>query len=270
MTRFASSMLLSVVATTLTASLAPGVGYRTEYSCDFASQGFDHALLRPTRVGMQPSDQGLVADIPAGEDVSVVGFKSRFRIRGDFEVSVGYEVREWSLPREGRGVGPAVYLFTKPPRAAAELSRLLRVDGRHVYGTFTAVAANGERLKKARTFDAQTLRGRLRLRRHKHLLFFEASDDSPQSPFRVLRETEFSEEDVVVLRVAVKQSDPRASANVVITDLRILADELDPPERALRRQAIRTRWGVVRAILIATIVGLWLVRRGRRQPVRSE
>ncbi len=252
-----------VCAVILLGAAACGGDVCDSYLRDFRSQSFDAMSLTPIGLANRASDEGLVIHTLPGGEAGMTGFKSQLRLRGDFEISIGYEIRECSLPPDASGYGPTIYLFTRPPRAAAQLGRICRADGRHVFTAYTAIPDDGRSVKNIRRFPAGSRHGRLRLRRQGTNLLFQTSDSPHDASYQSLLQTEFVTEDVLMWRVAVAGSEPGVSATVVITDLAVSATEILPSEPTRRHEVVNLRWGIVRAILVSGALGLWLVRRRR-------
>jgi predicted RNA-binding Zn-ribbon protein involved in translation (DUF1610 family) len=116
----------------------------------------------------------------------------------------------------------------------------------------------------------------LRLVRSADILFFSTSEDAGKE-FMPLYKHEFGAKDLKNVRVLAATNGPDASVEVRITDLQIRADAFVKPIAALPPSAppapSRGLWLIVLAItvplvLIAFVVGIWLVRRtgGRTAP----
>lgn len=164
--------------------------------------------------------------VPDRSDVKLVGLAPRFKVQGDFEITVGYKVLEWTRPKRGSGIGPSIYIASiGDAKSAAELGRL-HGDKRDIFSAFSAFNVEGERRKIARRFPAHAQEGRLRLRRRGEVLAFEVADGPADTSFRLISQTKYGTEDLRLVRIAVKQSNPQSSAKVAIQDLRIRADAL--------------------------------------------
>ena len=256
--------------------------YAAKYSCDFEGEAFDNLALAPlgkkTITLMRPSENGLAIHVPSGKEIKPVGFSPKFKIRGDFKITMSYEVQEWSCPKKkGAGVGPSLYVVAEGPGPpAAELSRVRRADKGDVYSAYCATFVDGERRGATRWFPTEVLQGRLQMQRKGDTLSFSASEGL-EAEFEPLGEASFSQNDVSILRIAVKQGGPEAAADVVIRDLTVFADELPhlpnqgqtepfyrptyhpPPPRSFW-----ARWrmmAIVCAALVGCVLAVVLVRR---------
>lgn len=220
--------------------------YSQEYSRNFQSDGFDNRSLALIGKGatslIQQTEEGVLISVPAGPKVKSVGFAPRFVIQGDFEITVGYEIKAWDRPKEGYWIGPTLYISTEGEGdPAAELGRLHTAGDKDVHSTFARAFIDGSRQKSVRKFPAKTMRGQLRMRRQGDALSFEVRGDWLDEPFKVLRTTDFNTEDIRLVRVAIKRNDHAAGIRAVLHSLRIRADELPqlPSEQAASEQLYR-------------------------------
>ena len=219
-----------------------------EYHWDFQTGHFDNQSLVPMGRGavnlMRPGPDGLRVFVPAGKHVESVGFCPRFKVRGDFEITVTYKVLKWTTPESGHGVGPSIYLRTDsegPPAAA--LGRVQRADGKHVYATFAARMVDGDRQTQARLFETGTIEGGLRMVRSAETLQYLVADQ-PDADFRLLYEIELNDEELAMVRISVNQSDDATAADVLLKDLTIRAGDLPhlPSAQSRTAQLYRPRY----------------------------
>lgn len=211
--------------------VADDSAYAMEYRINFLKEGFDNLSLEPSGRGatslLRQTDEGVHITVPAGIEIKPVGFAPRFVIRGDFEITVAYQVKTWQRPQEGHSVGPTLYISSEDGgSAAAELGRLRRHGEEDIHSTFSRSIIDGAEVKGARRFPAQTQEGQLRLRREGTSLSFEVRDDLQEGEFEVLNTTEFSTGDITMVRVSAKRDDVKIPLEVLIREFRVRADEL--------------------------------------------
>lgn len=238
---------LTVVACLLAAVPAMAASY----AWDFHNGHFDNLSLVPMGPGavnlLVPTNEGLRITIPAGNDLKAVGFSPRFTLRGDFEVTVEFTILSRTKPKGGFGTGPSIYLSTGTTQdPAASLGRLLRPDGRDIYGVFAARVDNGERTPAAKLFDvpaSRVLTGRLQLKRTKNEISYSVADnrDSPLRPLAVLP---MSDREITMMRIGVSQSDPQSAGIVLLHTIRIDSAEMPhiPSEQSRTAQLYRPRY----------------------------
>lgn len=283
MTRTLAAMqFLLIVGCFLAASSASA----DDYTWNFRNGHFDNLSLVPIGPGavnlLRPTNDGLRISVPAGHDVKSVGFSPRFKVRGDFEMTVEFTILNRTQPQSGSGTGPNIYLSmgsTKDPAAA--LGRQLRPDGRDIYGVFAARVDAGQRIPKAKLFDvpnpAATTSGSLRLQRIKQQITYAVSDKS-QPMFRSLATLDVSDADVTMLRVGLSQSDPQSAAEILIHNIHITATALPelPSAESRTAQLYRPRyqppptpksyrwlWQSVAGLIVLGACAAWLWRRRR-------
>ena len=252
-----------------------------EYSWNFRTGHFDNRSLVPTGPGavnlLQPTDNGLRISIPAGHNVKAVGFSPRFRIEGDFEIAVEFTILHRTQPKNGHGTGPNIYLSMGSTQdAAASLGRVLRPDGRDVYGVFAARLEQGERRPTARLFDVpganQSTTGRLHLKRIGEEITYSVADDL-KTRLRPLAALPVGRAEVAMVRIGLAQSEPDSSATMLIHSIRIAADDLPqlPSEQSRTAQLYRPRyqpppkpksyrwlWQCLAGLAVVTIFSGWL------------
>lgn len=204
--------------------------YAAEYDRDFAKQGFDNRALTPVGAGatslIRQSEEGVRITIPRGAQSQSVGVAPRFVIRGDFEITLWYEIRTWDRPKNGSGNGPTLYVTTGGnPSSAAEIGRVYLPDGKHMHTTFARTVIEEEQRKDRQHFEAGTMRGQLRLLRTGSTLEFAIREDWQDEPFHLLHSVNFNTADLSLVRLAIKRSDLDAGADVLFGRLRIRADD---------------------------------------------
>lgn len=269
----------SILLTLLFAALGDVAALEAEYRWDFQTGHYDNQSLVPMGRGavnlLRPGPGGLRIRLPAGKHVSSVGFSPRFKVRGDFEITVTYQILKWTTPESGYGVGPSIYIVTESEGpSAAELGRVQRVGGKHVYSTFAARMDDGERKTKVRLFETVATEGSLRLERSGETLRYLVADP-PNADFRLLTEAQLDEKELVMVSIAVKQSDDATSADVLLKELTIRAEQLPhlPSEQSRTDQLYRPRyhtepeppsrawiWSLLSATVLLIAVGVWYRR----------
>lgn len=206
-----------------------------EYRCDFRRQNFDNASLAPLSPGtirlMRPGSDGLEMSLPAGRMLPTVGISPVVRVRGDFEITASFEIRNQRSPQAGYGCGPTMYITThSKAETSAMLGRLSRPGRKEVFSTNISSTVDGSRQQQVGLFDTPTRRGKLRLVRVGADLQFLVAD-SEHGPFRQLREAEFTQDDIELVRLAAQQSDAATPVDVVWHEVVIRAEVLlDRPE----------------------------------------
>lgn len=216
-------------------------GLAEEYYCDFRGRTFDNHSLAPLSPGtsrmMNLGSSGLEMKLPAGKMLPSVGISPVFRVRGDFEITASFEVRNQRSPQEGYGCGPTIYLTTHSiAETSAMLGRLSRPGKKQVYSTNISTTVDAKRQHQVRLVDAFGQRGKLRLARAGAELSFLVADGKAGA-FRELRKVEFTTADIQLVRFAAQQSDAFTPVDIVWHDITIRAEELrDRPETLAKKE----------------------------------
>jgi hypothetical protein len=238
-----------------------------EYTLDFRNHSFDNRRLRLIGTGatslLKPASEGLSVALPAGTNLDEVGFAPRFRLRGDFQITLDYRISELTRPKQGYGVGPGIYVMTaSEDRQAATLGRVFRVKEGHVFTAHHARESDGDspRQQSVRFFDTDTDEGQLRLERiGSRLQYSVAGSDGS---WRMLHETEFTDGDVTLARIALNRNGAgdKIPATVVFRSAVIRADRFvgDDDEFAMGWLALALLVLVLGGLSAA---GVWLVRK---------
>jgi hypothetical protein len=127
---------------------------------DFRGKDIDENLFRlqgadaAQRIKVEP--QGLRITLPPEPKTTSVGIATSAATKGDFEITVGYEIIQAERPKMG-GVGLEMYLRTNTPptQEALFFYRIARPKEREVYACDKKTTVDGER-KTTRTTSRRT------------------------------------------------------------------------------------------------------------------
>jgi hypothetical protein len=111
---------------------------------------------------VQPEDAGLRVTIPAGHTPNdPIGVVIGPIVRGDFDISCGYEIIQIEKPTTGWGVGFELFVQTATPtQEAFALERMLRVNGDDIYYCSRNTSLSGKREFHVKQFPAAGTTGR--------------------------------------------------------------------------------------------------------------
>ena len=242
------------------------------YSIDFRTTQFDNDDLRLFGAGtsqfVKPTKEGLAISAPQDKQVKELGFGPRFTIRGDFEITAGFEMTRLDDPDAGYGVGPSLYIATNSPAEdAATVSRLKRIKEGDVFSTrlATSIPQPGGKPKRdhsVKLFDTTAKAGRLRLVREGKTLRYLVSDAEPDAVFRELKQIEFTDADVTLVRVALNRNGAATPAEMRWLDFSVTAKALVGRSQP---KPVGVAWPwvalVLGSVLLAVVVWLWLSRK---------
>jgi hypothetical protein len=177
----------------------------------------------------QPDDKGLRITIPKSHAATQpVGVALMFPLTGDFEITAGFEALTIDRPTSGAGVGVALNVCVKNDyKKFGKVGRfMLAQKGSTVVAESWDKDVKGS--YKIKTEPTETRAGQVRLvRRGSKLHYFVA--EAPGNAFREIHTSEFSADDVELVRFAVSTNGAAAAADVRLTDLTIRTVDQDPP-----------------------------------------
>jgi WD40 repeat protein len=213
---------------------------------------------------------GLRMSFPVGHPGRRIGtgLATNFPIKGDFEITMGYEVLQEPPAADGQGTGLYLWVDLDTP----DLRRAILTRAGRQYSTWLHLvneAAGLPPTQELRVFPAKSKTGRLRLVRAgstvAHYVAEEAGDN-----FTLLRQHRLGPEDVRSVRIGGHTGGPRATLDFRVTGLRIRAESL-PDTLATEAEGDGTiAWLLIAlSVFLAVILslGVWLyVRRRRAQP----
>lgn len=253
------------------------VGARAEdFDYDFRGKPFDSNLFKATgsnhKKVVKSEGRGLRITIPADHvNAQPVGLVANVGVRGDFEITMEYEIIKVDPPTKGSGAGVGIYItMVSETIDAATISRMARPNGDSFVNAHRATTPVGE--KRKHTSEGSPVSapsGKLRLvRTGKMLSYQHAVGES--SDFREIRQSELGTGDLEIIRFAADNGGSPSLVDVRIKSININANDLGSA-RPLPRKA-RWPWWVGGGVAIALIVGgvHWYRRRRRGIQIAEE
>gem|GEM_PF-2553197 len=250
--------------------------FQAEYHRNFLSEGFDDVELRmvgPTRTVVTKSEpRGFRITIPPQkENLGVVGFVPQFKVRGDFEITLAYEILEREKPETGGGVGVSLYLTSDTPtKEAVHLIRVLSAKGNErVWATRMTTDEEGKRVKLSdEGIPFNALSGRLRCTRTGSKVTYSCAEED--GPFQEVHSDDFGTEELNMVRVGLENGNSKLPIDARFTDLTIRADELPGPSTAKPPQsASRLSWAIW-GIVAFIVIGGFAYWRSRQSASHAE
>lgn len=251
---------------------------------DFRGKKFNDQLFRleDGNLGkyVKAEDAGLRLSLPPRSGVKKpVGIQFRFQLRGDFHISVAYELLKTDQPQPGSNHGLTAYLMVdSPTKDGITFGCTHQEKERAVYGLRHMIAdeKGKRRLKEFQSFpaEAKNLTGMLRLVRTGSLLTVSVADGNT-SNFRDLSHLNIGTEPVTVLRIAADPGNAAAGVDARVLDVRVRAQELTKPGTPAPGGGRRwILWGLVGAIAILVIAFLairfWAAKRRAVQELERQ
>jgi hypothetical protein len=221
------------------ATLLPGQTPGGSFYEDFRDRPLPASvrLDGPDAAEMSKTDEGgLRITLPADRAKrDPVGIRTTFVVKGNFDMAAGYEIVHSERPRSDYGVGFEFFIQT-PSGEAIAFTRMIRTDGREVYGISRNTGPREKRQYKGQFFDTVTRSGRLRMSRSGSEVTCWASEGAADE-YRELCRLDLGTEDLRIVRLAAYTGNSPASVDVHIVDLRI---GTDAPGEDMRRASAET------------------------------
>ncbi len=269
--RKASEYVLPLFGLCLWWSFCTGQAIRAaEFTQDFRGRPYDVRYFRPvgshTRRAIRADSWGLRISPVDAESKLPVGLASRLGVRGDFEITMAFEILRLNKPTSGNGAGVSIYISAASlSREGATLGRFLRPSGEQVFLCHRAFTPPGEERKhEGKRPPTSALSGSLRLVRTGTTLSYQVAEGG-RSTFQELYQTEWRGEDLDTVRFAVDNGGSPTLVDVRIKAVSIRADDFGSARPA--PQPFRWSTGMtvgLMAILLA-VAGPWLWLRWRRE-----
>jgi len=239
---------------------------------------FDWEGLEPQQcVQFEPA--GLRMTFPAGHTGKRVGtgVATRSPIKGDFDITMSYEIIKEPEPEEG-GIGTGLFLWVDLD--APQLKRAIvtrAVWGKKTYYTWLHLVSDvpgnpaAEELRLYPVASAATT-GRLRLVRTGAVLSHYAAEGNSEE-FRLLRQHAFGTEDVKRTVLGGQTGGPQAALDFRVTDVRIRAESLPEfAETAGSEESGAVQWllvALVSSLILMSALGGWFIIRRRRAALET-
>jgi hypothetical protein len=143
-------------------------------------------------------------------------------VKGDFEVTVTFEVLAESAPSEDKSLFALDVVLDKPGANIASICRSVTAKGGPEFLTWMSLADNepGKPRTTGRGFPTRAKSGRLRLARSGADISYYACEGS-DTEFKLLERHAFTREDVKEIRILGATGGPKASLDVRVADLHV-------------------------------------------------
>src|SRR5262249_54942936 len=157
-----------------------------------------------------------------------VGLALTSALKGNFEITAGYELQRADTPKSGFGVGFELYVaLESPTQDALGFTRVRPGDGRDLYTCNSMTTPpSGRRKHDVKFFPTTARSGRLRLTRQGRVLTFSVAEGAGE--LQELRRVEVDPADVKLVRCAAYPGSALEPVEVLLVDLRIGADSITP------------------------------------------
>jgi len=180
---------------------------------------------------------GLRITLPAGQDGTYpeTGLATRTVLKGDFEITVRYEILAEPNQTEADDFHTrfTLSLALKPPHGAVTLSRRMHKPSGPRFFSWLSMPDNatGKPLEKSLLSTATAPKGRLRVARVANQVFYSASEDDANE-FRALASFPVGQDDVEGVRLSAVKGGSKSALDVRVMDLQIRAEAIVKPPTA--------------------------------------
>jgi hypothetical protein len=194
-----------------------------------------------------------------------VGLAARTGVRGDFEITLAYEILKVDKPTGGTGAGVSLWItMVSHTKEAATIARLVKPGGETVFISHRAsTPAGGPRQHHGgKPLATEVPSGKLRLVRSGATLTYLVAEG--EGSFREIYQTALGTDDLDTVRLAADNGGSPTAVDVRLKGVSIRADGFGPA-RPLPRPSRWPLWIVVGVtVALLTAGAFWLWRRHRR------
>lgn len=208
--------------------------------------------------------RGLRITLPAKRrDPAAVGVSPRFRISGDFEITVTYEILSAQKPESGMGAGVQLWCAIGGEDPGAVL--LGHLVNPRKDSAFVTIArgppSEEEEPSSLKWFDATGKKGKIRLTRTDSILRFLVAEGATDE-FREVRQADVGTEPLRTFRLSANTNNVPAAVSVRLIDLTVRADEMGGAAVQAQRSRSWVFW--VMGLGLTTLVGVGILVWWRR------
>jgi hypothetical protein len=239
-----------------------------EIGQDFRGKPYDPALFRltgPNAAGSIQSDsRGLRITLTEEHGLRpAVGLALRTGIKGDFEITMEFELIQVAEPVGGNGAGVSIYItMVSYSQEAATIWRVSRKGGAQVFASHRAsTGPDGKRVHQGgEPLVTQATSGKLRLIRTGSMLAYRVAESSSEA-FHDLFEAEIGEDDISMVRFAADNGGSATLVDVRIVEVKIASDDAGAPDMLPPRPSRWPLWTGIGVGVVALAGGYWFWRR---------
>jgi hypothetical protein len=263
---FLSLLAANCLLTDATVAQAPN----DELDLDFRGGNYRETIL--TYAGpngkkyLTRAPEGLKITIPAqGKPVPQVGIASKLAVHGDFQITISYEILNADKPDFGYGMGVNLQIVAATQaKDSATVARRVHPQKGEVFATNRSFQGqNGDDNHSVKMFPTTGKRGQLRLMRKGSALTFAAADVNTED-FKELREVEFVDQPLKVVRVMGDTGNFPGALDIRIERLHIRCSELSSASPAAANTQVGVWIALVGVCFIIAAAGIvWRAVRKR-------
>ncbi|MBI3862754.1 MAG: DUF1583 domain-containing protein [Planctomycetia bacterium] len=235
-----------------------------EIGQDFRGSPYNPSLFRPTG----PNASGSITSDSQGLRITLteehgmrpaVGLALRSGLKGDFEITMEFELLQVAEPVGGNGAGVSIYVtMVSYTKEAATIWRAVRKGGDQIFSSHRATTPDGGKRvhQGGQALKTQGTSGKLRLTRTGDMLSYRIAEGSSDA-FQEIFETEIGFEDIDMVRFAADNGGSPTLVDVRIKEVKVVTEEAGAPERLPPRPSRWPLWAGLGVSLLAAGGGYW-------------
>lgn len=196
-----------------------------------------------------------------------VGVIPKFGLRGDFSITLEYELLNVANTESGFGAGINLWIGAASAREdEASLGRFARNNQSMHIATRSAKDEQGKMKTKSESVTTEAKKGKLRIERTGTTLRYSVSEDGSVE-FVEVHKCEFVRDDIRSVRMVGNTGRTALALDFRITEVTLHAHEFIDPDAA-RSEVSWWKWVAVNGAGLAVLlmVGVWFYRRRRSRP----
>jgi hypothetical protein len=215
-------------------------------------------------------EENLLAEEPGGLHINLpktfkhkwggVGLRSGFGVKGDFDMTLAFEILHFEVPPSGYGAGVGLFIYTRGVHSG--VCRLVKNDGVPV----VSWEVNGDNNRQGKR-AAEEMSGRLRLQRTGTTLSFLWAPAIEGGSFQEIQHVELGSDEVEKIRLVALNGQTKTPVDARLLEFTIRSGSGAPPAFTAAKGgvsiALLAGLGITLALLFG--VGTWLYVRTRGQ-----
>lgn len=216
----------------------------------------------------EPTAEGYLFSLPASDaPLPPAGLLTQFRVRGDFEITAGFEIVGLTPPATGYGSGASLFVLCNSRDGATVARFAMPKAGEAIVTDRMSPAGLSGDKHDVQTAPTRSKSGKLRLAREGATLRYLFSEGGAE--FQEVRRENFTKSDLTTVRLAADTGLSTGALAVRFTDFSVRADALPlgPASEGEARKWIAA-WLAGTLAVVGTFAVAVVLRRRNPAPVR--
>lgn len=259
-------ILAAVGAVAVTVSARASEQITQDFGVDPFNKRYLKLVNRSSGEAVAQKNGTLLITLPFGKAklATQAGFRTRFHLQGDFEITLRYRLMLVEKPKRGYGAGVVIRLPKgNNSKDFAGFAHRRRRDGKYVFSVIQRTFDQEPPKDERKSFVTLADHGQLRIvRTGPTLHYLVAEGDS--SEFRELHNLEFGDDLIEFAQITGDTGGAHQGLTIRLVSLSIQADELPV---GITDEQSRSIWGLWFTFAITgglVLIGVWFWRRRRQ------